>query len=101
MKEKHRSLLKLFDPFPADQVVQTLREVVSDTFSEMHNEEQYGEALQRIRDRIWSILPPFNELLEEIEIEPIAERRLHEEFEDENPSEVNPSGKENHEDEEG
>ncbi len=71
---KTHSLLKLLDPFPADPLIRTLRAVVSDTFSEMHNEEQCGETLKRIRDRIWDRLPPFNALLEEIEIEPIAER---------------------------
>lgn len=96
---KTHSLLKLLDPFPADQLVRTLREVVSDTFSEMHNEEQYEETLTGIRDRIWDTLPPFNILLEEIEIEPIAERRQHEETEEGISPEVEPSATDNQEDE--
>jgi hypothetical protein len=38
---KSRSLLKLLDPYPADQLVRTLREVISDTFSEMYSDEQH------------------------------------------------------------
>jgi hypothetical protein len=71
---KSRSLLKLLEPVAADPLIRTLREVVSDTFSEMHSEEQPEEALKRIRDRIWDVLPPFNSFLDDIEIEHIAER---------------------------
>jgi hypothetical protein len=70
----HRgALVNLIDQRPADDVVRALREVVSHTFEEMHSEEQHEEVLRRIRHRIGSILPAFNDLLDEIEIEPIAE----------------------------
>jgi hypothetical protein len=81
---KTRSLVKLLDPCPADELVRTLRHVISDTFSEMHDEEQHEQVLSRIRDRIWDTLPAFNDLLFEIEIEPIAERREAEDTEEEN-----------------
>jgi hypothetical protein len=79
-----RSLVKLLDPFPADELVRTLRNVISDTFSEMHDEEQHEQVLKRIRNRIWDTLPAFNDLLYEIEIEPIAERPATEDAEEEN-----------------
>lgn len=69
---KERLLLNLLETFPADAVVTTLRKVVSDTFSEMHNEEDHENVLRGIREQIAAVLPPFNELLESIEIEPIA-----------------------------
>jgi hypothetical protein len=47
----------------------------------MYSEGQHEETLKLIRNRIWDTLPQFNELLKEIEIEPIAERREHKEFE--------------------
>jgi hypothetical protein len=69
-----RPLLKLIEYAPADPLVRTLREVVSDTFAEMHDEDQHEETLKRIRERIWEVLPPFNTVLDDIEIERIAER---------------------------
>jgi len=76
-------LVNLADPIPADGLIQTLRQIVSDTFSEMHGEEQYGAVLLGIREQIWSILPEFNALLQSIEIEPIADRPTEREVENE------------------
>nr|WP_095740353.1 hypothetical protein [Rhodopirellula sp. SM50] len=42
------------------------------TFSEMHSEDQHLAVLHQIRNKIWEILPAFNEYLTAIEIEPIA-----------------------------
>ena len=83
---RSRSLLKLLDPYPGDSLVRTLRAIVTDTFTETHNEDQCEEILRRIRDRVWDTLPAFNELLEEIEIEPIADRLIQNESEDEGSS---------------
>lgn len=69
---KTQRLLSIVDEIPGDGLVETLRAIVSDTFSEMHNEEQHEEVLRHIRERIGAILPAYNELLAEIEIEPIA-----------------------------
>lgn len=57
---------------PGDNVVCALRKIVSDTFSEMHTEEDHERVLREIRNQIADVLPPLNELLEAIEIEPIA-----------------------------
>lgn len=73
---KTHKLANMFDHRPADEVVRVLREVVSCTFEEMHNEEQHEEVLRRIRQRIGTTLPAFNDLLVEIEIEPIADPSL-------------------------
>jgi hypothetical protein len=69
---KSRQLLNLLEVFPADPLVTTLRIIVTDTFAEMHNEAEHENALRGIRERIAAVLPPFNELLESIEVEPIA-----------------------------
>jgi hypothetical protein len=73
---KTRKLASLIDQRPADEVVRALREVVTNTFEEMHNEEQHEEVLRRIRQSIGSVLPAFNDLLIQIEIEPIADPSL-------------------------
>ncbi len=69
---KTQRLLSMFDERPGDGLVEALRSIISDTFEEMHNEEQHEEVLRCIRQRIGSILPDYNDLLAEIEIEPIA-----------------------------
>jgi len=71
-KGKSRRLLDLIENRPGDAVVATLREVVSDTFSEMHGEDEHEATLRRIRRRITEVLPVFNDWLEMIEIEPVA-----------------------------
>lgn len=71
---KSRSLLNLLEPDSADDLIRTARETVSLTFSEMHSEEQHEFVLQEIRNKIWDVLPPFNEYLAAIEVEPIARR---------------------------
>ncbi len=70
---KSQKFVNLIEERPADDVVRTLRDVVSDTFEEMFSEEQHEEVLRRIRRRIGAVLPPLNDLLIAIEIEPIAE----------------------------
>lgn len=67
-----KRLLVAIDHFPADALIRTLRDVVSDTFSEMHDEDQHSEVLTRIRGRINDVLAPYNSLLEAMEIEPVA-----------------------------
>ena len=57
-------------------MIRALRDLVSYTFDEMYNEEQHEEALRQIRMRIGEVLPPLNELLVSIEIEPIADITL-------------------------
>lgn len=42
------------------------------TFSEMHSEEQHEVVLQQIRGNIWEVLPPYNDYLKAIEVEPMA-----------------------------
>ncbi|QDT48883.1 hypothetical protein Pan258_29300 [Symmachiella dynata] len=76
------SLFTLFDPVPADGLVRTLREVVSDTFSEMHDEEQFDEVLMGIREKVWDVLPEINPTLFSIGLEPIAELAAGSEEED-------------------
>lgn len=73
---KTRKLVDLVDGRPADEVVRVLREVVSNTFEEMHGIGQQEAVLRRIRHRIGSLLPAFNDLLAKIEIEPIADLSL-------------------------
>ena len=69
---KSHRLADLIDARPADELVRTLREVVSDTFEEMHSDDQNEKVLLQIRQRIWAVLPAFNDMLFQIEIEPIA-----------------------------
>ncbi len=69
---KSQPLLKLLEPVAADPLIRTVREIISMTFSEMFSEEQHEAVLRRIRDQIWEVLPPFNEYLISIEVEPIA-----------------------------
>ncbi len=70
---KSQKLASLIEQRPADGVVRTLRDIISDTFEEMFSEEQHEDALRRIRRRIAAVLPPLNDILISIEIEPIAE----------------------------
>ena len=71
-KRRTRSLFNLLEPVGGDELVTVARKIVSLTFSEMHNEEQHEEVLHQIRQLIWDMLPPFNEMLISIETEPIA-----------------------------
>ncbi|HAH48882.1 hypothetical protein [Gimesia sp.] len=73
---KTQKLVNLIEQRPADEVIRALRDTVSYTFEEMYNEEQHEEALRQIRMRIGKVLPPLNELLVSIEIEPIADTTL-------------------------
>jgi hypothetical protein len=69
---RSKGLLSIIEHFPADSLIWALREVVSDTFLEMHDEDQHSEVLTGIRHKINSVLFPYNSLLEAIEIEPIG-----------------------------
>ncbi len=73
---KTKKLVNLIEQRPADEVIRALRDTVSCTFDEMYNEEQHEETLRQIRMRIGEVLPPLNELLVSIEIEPIADITL-------------------------
>ena len=79
---KTRSLYNLLEPDPADALVRTARKTVSLTFSEIHSEEQHEAVLRQIRNNIWDVLPPFNEYLTAIEVEPIAPRVEEDEFDE-------------------
>lgn len=64
-------------------MIKVLRDTVSDTFSELYDEDQHEAVLLSIRERIWEVLPQFNDILDEIEVEPIARK----EPQRENPTE--------------
>jgi len=69
---RSKRLLSTIDHFPADPLIWALREVVSDTFLEMHDEDEHSKVLKDIRRKINNVLLPYNPLLEAIEIEPIG-----------------------------
>jgi len=66
---RKRSLHRLTEKWPGDSLVKTLRDVVSETFSEIYDEQQAEETLLRIRSKVWEVLPTYNELLIDIEVE--------------------------------
>ena len=68
---KKRSLHRLVEKWPGEELVTTLRDVLTETFSEIYDEEQAEEALLRIRSKIWKVLPVFNEVLIDIDAEPM------------------------------
>jgi hypothetical protein len=72
---KKRRFLDLLDYEIATPLIQTMREVVADTFEEAFDDDQHERLLRRIRGRIWKTLPAYNVCLESIGIEPIAEYR--------------------------
>jgi hypothetical protein len=72
---KRQRLASLIHHRPANDSIRSLRDIVSDTFEEMHSDEQHEEVLRRIRNRILAVLPNLNDLLVSIEIEPIADPR--------------------------
>ncbi len=65
-------LLQLLQHWPADELIITLRRILSMTFSEMYTGNQYCDTLYEIRHLASDVLLPYNELLEAIEVEPIA-----------------------------
>lgn len=69
---KTRKLLNIIDYQDATALLTTVRQVVSDTFLEVHDEDQHTTMLRTIRHRIWSVLPDFNACLDSIELERIA-----------------------------
>ncbi len=72
-ENRKRSLLNLIGHMPADVLIRTLRTVVSDSFTEMHDEYEHRAVLRSMRSKVWAVLPAYNEVLREIEAEPIAE----------------------------
>ena len=68
---KRRSLYRLLNKWPGDELVSTLRDVITETFSEIYDEEQAVDTLRRIRSKIWEVLPKYNDVLIDIEIEPM------------------------------
>jgi hypothetical protein len=79
---KDRSLLRLVQQAPADDLISTLRAVLSDTFAEAYDEEQHSDLLRRIRERIVGVLPSYNQQLFEIEVELIEVPEIIEEVVD-------------------
>lgn len=69
---KRQSLFKLVDAPHGDEVIRAIRQIVTDTFTEAHDEDQHGDILMTIRHRIWNVLPQFNDLPDECEVERIA-----------------------------
>lgn len=69
---KRQSLFKLLGALHGDEVICTIRQIVTDTFTEAHDEDQHNAILETIRHRIWNVLPQFNDLLDECEVERIA-----------------------------
>jgi hypothetical protein len=65
-------LLDLLSHWPADQLVVALRRILTMTFGEVYEGEQHLETLHEIRRLVAEVLVPYNHLLEELEIEPIA-----------------------------
>lgn len=65
-------LLQLLQHWPGDDLIIALRRILSMTFSEMYSGDQYFDTLYEIRHLVSNVLLPYNELLEAIEIEPIA-----------------------------
>ncbi len=70
---RKQSLRNLVEVFPGDVLVRTLRGLVSDSFAEMHDDEQHEEVLQGMRAKLWSVLPAYNDVFRDMCIEPIAE----------------------------
>jgi hypothetical protein len=71
---KKQRLLDVVEHQDATPLLTTLRSVITDTFTEAHDEDQHMAILHQIRERIQNVLPDFNACLEAIEIEPIAEQ---------------------------
>jgi hypothetical protein len=65
-------LLDLLEHWPADDLITTLRRILTISFSEMYTGDQYHDALNQMRHMIAEVLLPYNVLLEAIEVEPIA-----------------------------
>ncbi len=72
VKGKSKKLSTIVGFEDATELLRTLRAVISDTFSEIHNVDQCEALLHKIRTRIWAVLPAFNVCLRSIEKEPIA-----------------------------
>lgn len=65
-------LLQLLPNWPGDELIIALRRILSMTHSEMYSGDQYFDMLYELRHLVSSVLLPYNELLEAIEVEPIA-----------------------------
>lgn len=89
VENRKRRLLDVIEHQDATQLLITLRSVITDTFSEAHDEDQHMALLHRIRHRIQGVLPDFNACLNAIEVEPIAERQPETDVESESGNEQN------------
>jgi hypothetical protein len=66
-------LLNSLEHWPADDLIVALRRILTVTFSEMYTADQHLDALYEVRHLVANVLLPYNELLEAIEVEPIAQ----------------------------
>lgn len=62
--------------FPADPVIVALREVLTLSFSEAYSERDYARVFAKIRKLAAKALIPYNDVLEYLEIEPVAKPRV-------------------------
>ena len=69
---KRRRLLDVAENQDGTPLLLALRSVVTDTFDEAHDEDQHMAILQKIRSKIQTVLPAFNNCLESMEVERIA-----------------------------
>lgn len=69
---KRRRLLDVAENQDGTPLLLALRSVITDTFDEAHDEDQHMAILQTIRSKIQTVLPAFNNCLDQMEIERIA-----------------------------
>jgi hypothetical protein len=62
--------------FPADPVIVALREVLTLSFSEAYSERDYARVFAKIRKLAAKALIPYNDVLEYLEIEPVAKPKV-------------------------
>jgi hypothetical protein len=61
---------------PADPVIIALREVLTLSFSEAYSERDYAQVFAKVRKLAAKTLIPYNDVLEYLEIEPVAMPRV-------------------------
>lgn len=71
-KGRRHRLLNLVEHHPADPLLRAMRQIVSATFAEVHNEEQHEDLLREIRLQAFEALRRLNKQLLTIEVEPIV-----------------------------
>ena len=80
--EKVTSPLDPADFVPADPVIIALREVLTLSFSEAYSERDYAQVFAKVRKLASKTLIPYNEVLEYLEIEPVAKPTVFDPSED-------------------